>query len=109
MAEASFVSEGKLDGMEGLPSPPSFLRKPKGEGRGTKTASAVTQFDDERWMRDRQNGEREKEEGREKKGPLHRRPQFLIFTLRPPHFPGEESYASKSNTFLFLHRMGARD
>ena len=38
-------------------------RKPKGEGDGTKTAS-VTQFDDERWMWDRQT---EKGGGRERK------------------------------------------
>ena len=96
MAEASFVSEGKVDGMEGLLALlPPVAGKGKGVGGDTKTAP-VTQFDDERWMRDRQT-KKEAEEGRkeEKNRPLHCRPQFLIFTPRPPHFTGGESQAGR--------------
>ena len=103
MAEASFVSEGKVDGMEGVVRlPPPCGWKGEGSRSDTKTAP-VTQFDDERWMRDRQT-KKEAEEGRkkEKNRPLHCRPQFLIFTPRPPHFTGGESQAGENITFILI-------
>ena len=40
------------------------------------------------------------EEGKNR--PLHCRPQFLIFTPRPPHFTAGESQAGKNITFILI-------